>query len=392
MKTYIFLFALLASCAKSPKPDASAAKKAFDPIAVKVATVEKRTTEKSISVTGTLNPDEAVTVSSEVAGRVTKINADFGQTVRKGDVVAELDQQEYEWQVERSRSALAQALARLGLTPEQSSAPPESTAAMRQARAQLEDAKSKFDSAAKLVKSGDVSQERYVEMEKSYRARQAAFDQMHDDLRTQWASIQALRAELNIAAKHRSDTIIRAPFDGIVASRAVSPGQYMKENTPIMTLVKMYPLRLRLDVPETGSGAVKIGTALTFTTDAIPNTEFRAVVRELNPTLDAKSRTLSAEARLSSGDARLRPGMFVQVKLVTVPRSEVVAVPKSAIYSIAGLTKLFVLQQGKAKEIRFLPGMDLGDFIEVPAGTVNPGDTVATSNLPALTDGAEVKR
>ena len=142
--------------------------------------------------------------------------------------------------------------------------------------AQLEDAKSKFEGASKLVKTGDIAQERYTEADKAYRARQAAFDAVRDDLQTQWAAIQALRAEVSIAEKHKNDAIVRAPFDGVVASRAVSAGQYMKENTAIVTLVKTYPLRLRLDVPEAGSVAVHIGTNLTFTTDAIPGAQFRA--------------------------------------------------------------------------------------------------------------------
>lgn len=393
MKKYFCLFLVLTACSKGPKPDqVKAAAKAPDPISVKVATAEKRTAEKFISVTGSLSADESVTVSSEVAGRITKVNTDFGQAVHKGDVIAELDQQEFKWQLDRTRSALAQALARLGLTPEQGANPPRTTAAMRQAEAQLEDAKSKFDSASKLVKTGDVAQERYTEIEKAYRARQAAFDAVRDDLQTQWAAVQALRAEVSLAEKRKNDAIVRAPFDGVVASRAVSAGQYMKENTPIVTLVKTYPLRLRLDVPEAGSGAVHIGTNLTFTTDAIPDARFRAAVRELNPTLDPKSRTLSAEARLLTPDLRLRPGMFVQVKLITAPQSEVVAVPKDALYTIAGLTKMFVIEQGKAREIRIVQGMDVGGWVEVPPGAVKPGDSVAVSNLPMLSNGVEVKR
>ncbi len=393
MKKYFFLIIVLASCSKAPNPDqVKAAAKTPDPISIKVATAEKRIAEKSISVTGSLAADESVTVSSEVAGRITKINADFGQAVRKGAVIAELDQQEFQWQLDRSRASLAQALARLGLTPDQGANPPRNTAAMRQAQAQLEDAKSKFDNASKLVKTGDIAQERFVEMEKAYRARQAAFDAVRDDLQTQWAAIQALRAEVSLAEKRKNDAIVRAPFDGVVASRAVSAGQYMKENTPIVTLVKTYPLRLRLDVPEAGSVAVHIGTNLTFTTDAIPGAQFRAIVRELNPTLDPKSRTLSAEARLVTQEPRLRPGMFVQVKLITAPQSEVVAVPKDALYTIAGLTKMFVIEQGKAKEIRFVQGLDLGDWVEAPADAIKPGDTVAVSNLPMLSNGVEVKQ
>src|SRR5258705_11625543 len=96
----------------------------------------------------------------------------------------------------------------------------------------------------------------------------------------------------------------------------VGPGQYIKDNTAILTLVKTWPLRLRADIPEVGAAAVKIGEAISFTTDAIPGRTFSATVTQLNPSLDARSRSLSAEARLNQPDPLLRPGMFVQAKLV----------------------------------------------------------------------------
>ena len=154
---------LLAGCEKK----AAAAKAAPPPpeaISVKTALSEARTVERSIMVTGSLQPDETTTVSSEVPGRITTLAADFGQSVSKGQVVAELDTQELALQVERSRATLAQALARIGMDPGQE-ATPGSTPIMRQAKAQMEDAKSKYDNAAKLVKTGDISQERFNELD-----------------------------------------------------------------------------------------------------------------------------------------------------------------------------------------------------------------------------------
>lgn len=254
----------------------------------------------------------------------------------------------------------------------------------------MEDAKFKFESAAKLVKSGDISQERYTELEKAYRARQAGYESTRDDLRMQWASTESLRADVKLAEKRLNDATMRAPFDGIVAQKHVSVGQYLKDNMAIVTLVKTNPMRLRVDVPETASGVVKVGTLLTFTTDAIPGKEFQAVVRELNPSLDAKSRSLTAEARFVASDSRLRPGMFAQVNLVLGRSVETIMVPKAALYSIAGLTKLFIIRDGKAVERRLIPGVEQGGWVEVPADAVGPNDKVAVSNLGALVNGSAV--
>jgi len=392
----VLLALLLSACAKQENKPASvsaATKAAPEPIAVKTLQATGRSIEKSIAVTGSLMPDETVTVSTEVPGRIAAIRADFGQAVRKGDVLIELDKTEYDLQVERAKGALNQALARLSLPAYDGRiAPPESTPAVRQATAQLEDAKSKFESASKLVKSGDIAQDRFTEIEKAYRARQATVDAARDELRTLWMSVTSIEADLKLAEKRRADTVVRAPFDGVIGEKLISAGQYVKDNVGIVRLVKVHPMRLRVEVPEAAANAVRSGTRLSFTTDAAMGAQFEAVVRELNPALDARNRTLSVEARLTKSDTRLRPGMFVQVKLVTEAASKVVTVPRQAIYSVAGLTRVFKIDNGIVHAVTFVPGLEQDGWIEVPGGVLSDGDRVATSELAALTNGAKVRQ
>jgi RND family efflux transporter MFP subunit len=394
MKPLLFAFSAIifqAACSNQGTQKQVEAAAKPEPLSVHTASAETRRVDKTISVIGSLNPDESVNVSAEVAGRITAIQVDFGQNVKKGQVIAEFDKQEFQIQVDRSRASLAQALARLGLREDQVDTPPESTPAMRQATAQMDDAKFKYESAAKLVKSGDISQERFTELEKAYHAREAGAEMMRDDMRTLWAQAQSLRAEVHLAQKHLNDTVVRAPFDGAVVQKMVSPGQYMKENTSIVMLVKTNPLRLRAEIPESVTSGVRIGTSLTFTTDAIPGREFNAVVRELNPSLDAKARSLTAEARITESDSRLRPGMFVQVSLVTHRNADIVVVPKQAIYNVAGLFKVFVVRNGRVTEFKIPPGQEVNGWIEVPSDQIRAGDAIATSNLPALVNNGEVK-
>jgi RND family efflux transporter MFP subunit len=388
------LFALLvltAACSRDRKPETAVAAKAPEPIAVRTTAAEARVIDRSVAVTGSLNPDETVTVSSEVDGRVARVYVDFGQQVRQGQVVVELDKQELALQLQRARSALAQAQARLGMNAASDGRRPETTAAMRQMQAQMEDARSRYENAKKLVASGDISQERFTELEKAYRARLAAYEGSQDEQNTQVAGLDGLRAEVALAQKRLNDATVRAPFAGTVSQKLVAPGQYTKANTPLLTLVKTDPMRLLVDIPESATGSVRVGTTLTFTTDAAPGASFNAVIRQLNPGLDARSRSLTAEARLTSDDARLRPGMFVQVQLVLAKSSEIVAVPKQAIYNVAGLNKMFVIRNGKAVEAKITPGQDLGNWVEVPSDVVKPGDQVAVSGLARLVDGAPVR-
>jgi RND family efflux transporter MFP subunit len=386
------MMVLGAGCGRRAGPTEAASKApAPEPLGVRVLAAETRSLARTLSATGSLAADETVTVSFEVAGRVAELRVDFGQRVRQGEVIAELDKREFALQLERSRAALAQALARIGLEPSQEEAAPQDTPAIRLARAQLEDARFKYDNAARLVKSGDVSQERYIELEKLYHARQAACDAARDELRTALASIRALRAEVKLADKRLHDATVRAPFDGSISARLVSPGQYLKDNAPIATLVKAYPLRLRVEVPETAAAEVRIGSTLSFTTGAAPGQRFRAVVRELNPALEARSRSLVAEARLVENDARLRPGMFVQVELALAQAADAVVVPRAALYQVAGLTKVFVIRNGRAAVQKIAPGAEVGEWVEAPGGGIRAGEPVAVSRLAALVDGAPVR-
>jgi RND family efflux transporter MFP subunit len=384
----LLLFLFLAACAKKAEPPKVAA--APEVLSVRVQDAVSKTLDKSIDITGSLEADESVNLSLEVAGRVSSISVDFGQFVRKGQVVAELDKREFQWQLERAKANLAQTAARLAMkSPDDPF--PTSTPSIRQAEAQLEDAISKYASAAKLVQSGDIAKERATELEKARDARQAVLDAARDDLNMMIAQLRAQKADVELAAKRLSDTVLRAPFDGGISAKLVSPGQYIKENTSVATLIKTNPLRLRVEVPENYSSLVKPGSIVSFTTSAAPGKEFSARIQTLNPSFDAKSRTLVAESKVPVTDNRLRPGSFVQVKLVTMKDKQVVMVPKNAVFSVAGLNKIFVIRQGKAVEIRMTPGIEENGWAEVPSGSIQPGEKVAVSNLLNLVNGSPVK-
>lgn len=389
---YIIFPALifLSSCAKKQESPKTELSKAPEQIQVRVQAAVSRIIDKSIDVTGTLEADETVSLSFEIPGRVSVFRVDFGQLVKKGDVIAELDRRELEWQLERAKANVGQLSARLGMkSPDE--AYPSSSANMRQAQANYEDAKSKYESAAKLVLSGDISKERAVELQRTLQARQALIDATSDEMNGLVAQLRAQKADLEIATKRLSDTVIRAPFDGGISAKLISPGQYIKDNTPVATLVKTSPLRLRVEVPESYSSLIKSGSVVSFTTDAAPGKEFQAVIQHLNPSFDAKNRTLLAESKIPASDSRLRPGTFVQVKLITRRADAVVMVPKNAIYSVAGLSKVYVIRNGKAVEVRIAPGAEVDGWAEAPAGAIQPGEAIAVSNLLNLINGAPVK-
>ena len=363
------------------------------PVEVRAGRLEQRAIERTIEVVGSLVARESAELAFEVSGRLASVEVDFGHRVGRGQELARLDPKEFHLQAARTRGSLAQALARIGLPPDGDPARIDQTPATRQAKAQLEDARSKYDSAAQLVKSGDISQLRFIELEKALRAREAAMQAAEDELRIQRAAIDSLRAELALAEEKIADTRLESPFDGEVTARMASPGQYLKENTPVLRVVKSRPLRLRAVLPETAAGAARARMALRFRAAAAPEKEFRGAIEELNPALDAQTRSLTVEARLLDDDPRLRPGMFVNVTLVTDASAAVLMAPRAALYEVAGVAKLFVIEGGKAVEQRVKTGAAADGWVEVAAekpGALAAGRPVAMSGLAQLESGRAV--
>jgi RND family efflux transporter MFP subunit len=160
-------------------------------------------------------------------------------------------------------------------------------------------------------------------------------------------------------------------------------------NGKIVTLVKINPLRLRADVPESSAAAVRTGQTVNVTVDAFPNRTFTGRVARIGPSLDEKTRALTIEAEVANAGNLLRPGMFAKSRLITAANAPAVMVPQRAVALAAGLSKVFVIENGKAVERIVKTGKTDGDLIEIVEG-VKDGETVAISNLDKLQSGTDV--
>ena len=380
----------LAGCSRG-SDRADAANNSAQITEVTVATAEERGVERSAEVVGSLLADEEVQISNDTAGFLAAVHVDLGSRVQRGQVLAELDKRDFELRVLQARAMLAQARARLGLEKDQDSISPEETALVRQAKANLDDARSKYDSARKLVETGDIPQQRYIELEKTLRAREAAHEAAVEEVRAQLAQIQARKAELGLAEKQLQDVTIRAPLTGSVTAKLISAGQFIKEKTPLLVLVKDDVLRLRAQVPESATAAVRSGLEVRFLTDAYPGRTFTARISRVGQALDPQARTLVAEAIVPNPERLLKPGMFARIAVVVEKSSPAVMVPRTALYEFAGLTKIFVVNDDHVKEMRIQPGVSADDWVEIRGDAIRPGMQVATSNLDRLEEGGTVR-
>ncbi|HEX2488656.1 MAG TPA: efflux RND transporter periplasmic adaptor subunit [Blastocatellia bacterium] len=386
--------ALAAACGNSQAKDetkaASNSQPAATPPPVDVATAPAitRNLQRDVEVVGSFAADEEVAVSAQAAGELSQLNVDFGGYVSQGQVIATIDQRDAKLKVEQAEATLKQTLARLGMK-EGENFDSNRNADVRVAKSQLDWAKLELDRSMKLIEKGDIPRSSYDEKVTNHNLAQARYQAALDSVNQQLAAVEQQRAALALAKKALADTVVRSPISGAVKEKHVSRGAYLMVNGKIVTLVKINPLRLRADVPESSAAAVRTGQTVNVTVDAFPNRTFTGRVARIGPSLDEKTRALTIEAEVANAGNLLRPGMFAKSRLITAANAPAVMVPQRAVALAAGLSKVFVIENGKAVERIVKTGKTDGDLIEIVEG-VKDGETVAISNLDKLQSGTDV--
>jgi RND family efflux transporter MFP subunit len=368
--------ALLNAACKSGYPvSARNAAEANEPRSVHTAQVSEIPMERAVTVSGTLAAQDQAVVSAKVPGRVQAINVDLGSVVRKGQAIAQLEQQEYNLRLQQAEAALAQARARVGLSPDgkDEQVDPEKTATVRQARALLDDAKLKLERAKSLLEKGVIAQAQLDAAEADYKVALSRYQDGVEEIRNRQALVVQRRSELEIARQQLTDSTIYAPFDGVVQEKRTSVGEYLAAGTPVVSVVRMDPLRLRAEVPERQAHNVQQGLQVRVTVEGDSNV-YTGVIARISPSISEQNRILIVEAEVRN-NGRLRPGSFARADIVADAKSLSPAVPANAIVSFAGIDKVITIQDGKALEKPVTVGRHAGEWVEVLSG-VKTGDTV----------------
>lgn len=381
---------------KSAEPEARAETKASatPPPAIEVSSsvAVTRNLQRSVDVVGSLAADEEVVVSAQIAGELSQLNVDFGSFVAQGQVIAVIDQRDAKLKVEQAEATLKQTLARLGLPEtlkEGERYDAEKNADVKVAKAQLDWAKLELDRQAKLIENGDVSRSSYDNNLTQYNLAQARYQAAIDQVNQQLAVVEQQRAALNLTKKSMTDTVVRSPISGAVKEKHASRGAYLPVNGQIVTLVKINPLRLRADIPEYAAAIVRNGQTMNLTVESFANRVFSGRVVRIGPSLNEQTRSLTVEAQVANPSHLLRPGMFAKSSLITAKAAPVVMVPQRAVTTVAGLSKAFVIENGRVTERIVKTGATDGDLIEITDG-VKEGEKVAVSDLDKLQTGSVV--
>ncbi|MBL8192979.1 MAG: efflux RND transporter periplasmic adaptor subunit [Blastocatellia bacterium] len=397
-KTLILLLPLLlfTACQRSEPPaqantsQASVLATAPTSISVTTSSAIERSLSSALELTGTLEGQEEVIVSSELDGKLSSMHIDLGSYVKKGDKLFSLDERELGWKLEQAKANLSIAEITLG----QAGKPGESNdshPAVRDAYAALEKAKIDFERTEQLLKDGVISRQEYDRNKSLYDQTRARWETAIAQVEGYRANLIQAHANLQLADKQLKDSIIYAPITASVKERLASTGQYVKKGEPLVKLIQINPLRLRTTVPEQYLQQLKSGETISFTVDSLPDKQFVGKITRFSPAVDKNSRSLMVEATIENPKLELKAGMFARVKLTFGEKRPVLLVPQKAVITAVGLNKIYVLADGKAQAREVTLGQKDGELIEIISG-VSANETVITSNLDKLADGTVVNQ
>ena len=342
---------------------------------VKTVAVAETPFGETVTANGTLAAFDQTTVSVKVPGRLRVISIDLGSVVAKGQVIAQLEPEDYRLRAQQAEASLAQARARLGLAPDGTDdrVDPEQTATVRQARAVLDEARNTRDRAARLVEQGVIAKAEFDTANAGFKVAEGRYQDAYEEIRNRQGILAQRRSELALARQQLKDTAVVAPMDGIVQEKRASVGEYMAAGTPLVNIVKMDPLRLRAEIPERESKNVHSGQSVRVTVEGDSNVYLGQIMR-LSPVITEQNRILMVEADVRN-NGKLRPGSFARAEIVTNDSKMAVTVPNNAIVNFAGIEKVIVVQNGKALEKPITTGRRSPEVTEIVAG-VSVGEKV----------------
>ncbi len=373
-------------------------------VEVTTAAAIKRDLPRFFEATGSLAGDEQTDVAPQTSGKVIAVGVDIGSYVRRGQMIVRLDDSELKLRVEQSvaqvnqaKASVRQAEEKIGLKSGQAF-DPNRVAEVASAKVALDLADKNLRRAEKLIESGDVSRSFYDsqksqrdQLKEQYEAAVAQARQNYAAVVVARTNVANAEAQLALAQKSLSYSVIPAPIDGFVAERNADMGEYVSPQQKVATIVRTNPVRIRIDIPEQAIPEVHVGQSVSMSTSAWPDKNFSGRIARIAPNVTANSRTLTVEAEIENSSGVLKPGQFATVRILQPRPQAAVLIPARAVTTESGVSRVFVIKNGHSEQRLVQLGQTEGDLVEVKSG-IAADEQVATSNLEKLSDGVTVKQ
>lgn len=308
------------------------------PLAVEAIVIGQEPLTFSLdNITATITADEEVDLAFETSGKITAIHFGEDTGVRKGQLLAKINDSHLQAQ-------------------------------LKKLEAQLQLSEGRLYRQSALLEKDAVSRE------------------AHEQAQTELAM---LNADIDLVKAHIAQTELRAPFDGVIGFRYVSEGAYVSPTVAVARLTKVAPLKLNFSVSEKYVEAVRRGTRVRFRVDGFPNM-FAADVYAVASEVDMSTRQLDVKALYPNHRGQLMPGRYAAVSITLYEQPNAIVVPAEAVVKEMGVDKVFLYKSGEARSVAISPGQRTDSKVEVITGLM-PGDTLITTGTMQLREGLPVE-
>jgi RND family efflux transporter MFP subunit len=347
------------------------------PMPVEFASVRRGTVAARVTIVGNLIGAATVEAVPRVTGRLQAVHVKLGESVRRGQAIAKVEDREIQEQVRQAEAAFKV-----------------SAATIRQREADLNLARTNLERNRTLVERELLPRQTFDDTEARY---QAALAQL-DLARAQFEQSKSRLDELKISL---ANTVIASPVDGFVGKRYLDPGASVGPNVPVASIVDIRTVRMVANVVERDVKRLTIGMPAQVEVDAFPGEKFQGRVARLAPVFDPQTRTAEMEIEVPNSGYRLKPGMYARVDLTLESRDNALTVPSSAVVDVQGTAGVFVASgdtpqpasnppaQAATLTAKFQPvqiGIRDAEQVEITSG-ISDGTRVITTGATALRDG-----
>ncbi len=359
---------------------------------VTTATVTVVSRNEAVGVTGTLEPDEETAVASKVSGNVLNIIVDRGSMVKKGDPLVQLDPTDARNSLAEGQAAAEELRVKLGLKKETDPFDPKNMPDVKVVKAQLDLAERNLQRYQALSEKNAIAKTEFDKYSSEFEAARNQYELVQRQARQTYQSYKTALTKLVSLRQAVTDNLIVAPFDGMVVEKLTSVGarvDVMMGGGKVIRMVKTDRLRLIVTVPQQYVGQIRPGQIISFSVEGFPGRAFQATVRLISPALDASTRSLKVEAYVENRDNRLHPGLFATAQLELGAATPAYYVPASAVMRDGDVVRLFIADQGVARQTLVTAGESSGGSVRILSG-VGPKDRVIV-NPSAIQDGVRIQ-
>lgn len=345
---------------------------------VSVSQIYPSQTFTLLNASGYVVAQRKAAVASKITGRLISLSVSEGSRVKKGQVIARLENEDADASREQAAANLNAARANV-----------------EQARAELKEASLTFERNKRLITNGSISQVEYENSETRYKKAKAAVDGAE-------ATLKANSAALRGATVAQEYALIRAPFDAVVLTKNADIGDIItplgaaaNAKAAVVTIADMSYLEVEADVSESNLSLIKSGQPCLIQLDAFPDSRFNGVVKTIVPTADRSKASIMVKVGFIDNDPRILPEMSAKVAFLSRPvKSEEMkartALNRNAVINRNGKNVCFVIKGDEVTETMVTVGEQFGDMIEILSG-LKPGDRVVLKPLEKLKTGTKIK-